>query len=275
MDFINIYDLHFYGYHGLFAEEKQNGQNFYLSLRLGCDTAPAADSGDLSLSVDYGAVCHRVTEFLTKNRYDLIETAAEETARYLLHTYPIIREVTLELKKPEAPIGLPLKTASVTITRKRHTAYIGLGSNLGDREAYLNTALDRLRSHPEIEVENVSDFIVTAPVGPQDQPDFLNCCAKLTTLLSAPQLLSFLQELELEAKRERIIHWGPRTLDLDILLFDDEVTVNEHLILPHPQMHLRHFVLEPLNQIAPYAIHPLYRKRVMDLYTELLERKDS
>jgi len=275
MDFINIYDLHFYGYHGLFAEEKQNGQNFYLSLRLGCDTAPAADSGDLSLSVDYGAVCHRVTEFLTKNRYDLIETAAEETARYLLHTYPIIREVTLELKKPEAPIGLPLKTASVTITRKRHTAYIGLGSNLGDREAYLNTALDRLRSHPEIEVENVSDFIVTAPVGPQDQPDFLNCCAKLTTLLSAPQLLSFLQELELEAKRERIIHWGPRTLDLDILLFDDEVTVNEHLILPHPQMHLRHFVLVPLNQIAPYAIHPLYRKRVMDLYTELLERKDS
>ena len=101
--------------------------------------------------------------------------------------------------------------------------------------------------------------------------DFLNACLSLDTLLSPSELLEKLHEIEQAAHRERLIHWGPRTLDLDILLYDDEILETEDLIIPHVEMHKREFVLKPLSEIAPYKRHPVYQKTVAELLEALTD----
>lgn len=127
------------------------------------------------------------------------------------------RKISIEIKKPWAPVRLPLKTVSVKIERGWHTAYIALGSNIGDSKMYLDNAVKALNELPTSKVEVVSEYLVTPPYGVTDQPDFLNGCLKLRTLLYPYELLAELNRIEKEAGRERIIHWGPRTLDLDII----------------------------------------------------------
>ena len=202
----------------------------------------------------------------------LIEAAAEDLAETVLLQYPLLKGVTLELKKPWAPVGLPLETVSVKITRFWHTAYLALGSNLGDKEGYLNQAVKELDSAKDCQVEKVSSYLVTEPYGGVEQDDFLNACLKLKTLLSPQELLERLHEIEQNAHRERLVHWGPRTLDLDILLYDDEVLETEDLIIPHVEMQLRDFVLKPMCEIAPYKRHPLLGKTMTQLLCELEEK---
>ncbi|MFV1990381.1 MAG: 2-amino-4-hydroxy-6-hydroxymethyldihydropteridine diphosphokinase [Acidimicrobiales bacterium] len=130
-------------------------------------------------------------------------------------------------------------------------AYLGLGSNLGDRRAYLGRALDRLRklSGPEFRVSRVYE---TEPVGgPDDQAAYLNLVVGVDTDRSPAELLDFCQSLEREAGRERLVRWEPRTLDVDVLLYGDLSQDDEHLVIPHPRMWERRFVLEPLSDIAP------------------------
>lgn len=131
------------------------------------------------------------------------------------------------------------------------TAYIALGSNLGDRKKNLTTALFHLVREPRIILEKLSSFIETKPYGVTDQPDFLNGCCRIWTDLSPRQLLTALQSIENKMGRVRTRRWGERIIDLDILLYDD-ITVNEpDLVIPHPDMKNRDFVLEPLKEIAP------------------------
>lgn len=131
------------------------------------------------------------------------------------------------------------------------TAYIALGSNLGDRKKNLTTALFHLVREPRIILEKLSSFIETKPYGVTDQPDFLNGCCRIWTNLSPRQLLTALQAIEDKMGRVRTRRWGERIIDLDILLYDD-ITVNDpDLVIPHPDMKNRAFVLEPLKEIAP------------------------
>ena len=118
-------------------------------------------------------------------------------------------------------------------------------------------------------VEKVSSYLVTEPYGGVEQDDFLNACLCLKTFLSPSELLARLHEIEAAAHRERIVRWGPRTLDLDILMYDDLVMETEDLIIPHVEMHLREFVLRPLSEIAPGKRHPVYGKTVTELLREL------
>ena len=127
-------------------------------------------------------------------------------------------------------------------------------------------ALDEMKN---TKVEKVSTFITTPPYGVTDQPDFLNGCLKLSTLLYPEELLKELNRIEKEAGRERIIHWGPRTLDLDIIFYDDLVAETDALCIPHVEMHKRAFVLEPLHEIAPYKRHPVYGKTVREMLEDL------
>lgn len=165
--------------------------------------------------------------------------------------------------------GLPLKTVSVEIEREWHTAYIALGSNMGDSRSILEAAVQALDEIKNTKVEKVSTFITTPPYGVTDQPDFLNGCLKLSTLLYPEELLKELNRIEKEAGRERIIHWGPRTLDLDIIFYDDLVAETDTLCIPHVEMHKRAFVLEPLHEIAPYKRHPVYGKTVREMLEDL------
>ena len=131
------------------------------------------------------------------------------------------------------------------------TAYIGIGSNLGDREELLRKAITLLAAEPGIEVGRVSSLYETAPVGFVDQPPFLNAVAVLTTDLSPDSLLDVCQTVEEQLHRRRNIRWGPRTIDIDILLYDDEQLALPRLTVPHPRMHERLFVLIPLQEVAP------------------------
>ena len=161
-----------------------------------------------------------------------------------------------------------LETVSVEIKRKRHRVYIALGSNIGEREEYLRTAVSELDNAYGCHVAQVSGFRNTAPYGVTDQEDFLNACLELETLLPPRELLVLLHEIEKKAGRVREKRWGPRTLDLDIIFFDDAVISDAGLRIPHVDMQNRDFVLAPLCEIAPDMLHPLIKKSVAELYAE-------
>ena len=140
----------------------------------------------------------------------------------------------------------------------RHVAYIGLGSNLGDRAATLRRALELLHDPPMVAVESVSSFHETEPVdAPAGSGYYVNAAASLTTTLGPWALLARLMDVEHSLGRRRPDRLNaPRRLDLDLLLYDDVVLNDARLTLPHPRLHLRRFVLEPLVEIAPDARHP-------------------
>lgn len=269
MDRIIIRDLEVYGKHGVYPEENVLGQKFLFQLVLYTDTRKAGVSDQLEDSVNYGEVCHLVTEIATEKTFHLLEALAEYLAEELLVRYPLVRKVDLEIKKPWAPIGLPLQWAGVGISRQWHLAGIALGSNMGDRKAYLDGAVEALRSRRDCRIRKVSSYLETEPYGGVEQDDFLNGVLEMDTLLSPEELLEVLHQIEQKAGRERKIHWGPRTLDLDILLYDDQIVDCENLQIPHSQMHLRSFVLDPYNSIAPYRRHPLLGKTIRQLAEEL------
>lgn len=270
-DEIHIENLEIFANHGVFQEETNLGQKFLVSLVMYADTRKAGKTDCLEESIHYGEVSHFMTSYTKKHTCKLIEAAAEDLAEALLLQYPLLKGVTLELKKPWAPVGLPLETVSVKITRFWHRAYLGLGSNLGDKQAYLEQAVKALGETKGCRVAKVSSYLVTEPYGGVEQDDFLNACLSLDTLLSPSELLEKLHEIEQAAHRERLIHWGPRTLDLDILLYDDEILETEDLIIPHVEMHKREFVLKPLSEIAPYKRHPVYQKTVAELLEALTD----
>ena len=147
------------------------------------------------------------------------------------------------------------------------TAYLSLGSNLGDREANLREAIQRLDGLGT--VTKVSSFYETEPVEFTEQPWFVNCAAELETNLSARELLNGMLAIEHGMGRERIQPKGPRLIDLDLLLFGDTVVHEHGLTVPHPAMHERRFVLEPVNEIAPQAWHPTRCKTVGEMLEEL------
>lgn len=268
-DQIKITDLEVFANHGVFPEENKLGQKFLVSAVLYTDTRKAGKIDDLTASIHYGEVSAFITKYMKEHTYQLLERVAETLAEEMLKSISGLCKIDLEIKKPWAPVGLPLKTVSVKISREWHTAYIALGSNIGDSETYLNEAVEKIGQIPTCTVEKVSSYLVTEPYGVTDQPDFLNACLKMRTLLYPEELLKELNWIEKEAGRERIIHWGPRTLDLDILLYDDIVLEEDDLCIPHVEMHKRSFVLEPLAEIAPYKRHPVYGKTVREMLEEI------
>ena len=268
-DQIKITDLEVFANHGVFSEENKLGQKFLVSAVLYTDTRKAGKTGDLTASIHYGEVSAFITKYMKEHTYQLLERVAETLAEEMLKSISGLCKIDLEIKKPWAPVGLPLKTVSVKISREWHTTYIALGSNIGDSETYLNEAVEKIGQIPTCTVEKVSSYLVTEPYGVTDQPDFLNACLKMRTLLYPEELLKELNRIEKEAGRERIIHWGPRTLDLDILLYDDIVLEEDDLCIPHVEMHKRSFVLEPLAEIAPYKRHPVYGKTVREMLEEI------
>lgn len=262
-------NLEVFAHHGVFPEENRLGQKFLISLTMYVDSRPAGKADCLEQSVHYGEVSSFMTSYMHEHTYQLIEAAAEHLAEELLLRYSLLKGVTLELKKPWAPVGLPLETVSVKITRFWHTAYLGLGSNMGDKKGYLDQAVKALDETRGCRVEKVSSYLVTEPYGGVAQDDFLNACLMLRTFLPPRELLDRMHEVEQAAHRERTIRWGPRTLDLDILMYDDEVMETEDLVIPHIEMHLRDFVLRPLCEIAPNKRHPIYHKTITQMVAEL------
>jgi 2-amino-4-hydroxy-6-hydroxymethyldihydropteridine diphosphokinase len=148
-----------------------------------------------------------------------------------------------------------------------HLVYLSFGSNIGDRAANLCDAISRLETLGRVLA--ISSYYETEPVGVTDQPWFLNCAVEFETNQAPQQLMRSLLQIEREMGRRRVQKKGPRSIDIDILLFDDEVVDRDDLTIPHPAMQDRRFVLEPLAEIAPQAKHPVLEKTIRELLDAL------
>lgn len=274
MDKITIKNLEVFCNHGVYKEENILGQKFLVSAELSLSTRKAGLSDALEDSVSYGDVSRLITAEMKKQNDKLLERAAERIAGQILKEFPLIDSVRIEVKKPWAPVMMHLDYASVSIERGWHRVYVGVGSNMGERQAWIDMAAEALRSDGNNRDFRSAQVIETEPYGYLEQDKFLNTVFTFETLYEPEELLLRMQEIEKEAHRERKIHWGPRTLDLDLLLYDNRITESPVLTIPHPEMTKRLFVLIPLCELNPHGVHPLYRKRFAE-YKEALEQQEN
>ncbi len=144
-----------------------------------------------------------------------------------------------------------------------HKVFLALGTNLGDREGYLNQAIELIQE--TLQDVRIAPFIETKPVGVTDQPDFLNTVLVGYTELEPLDLLDFIKGIEKKVGRQVTYRWGPREIDIDIIFYDDLILKTEILEIPHPRMHERNFVLEPLMKLEPNLVHPVLKKTIQEL----------
>jgi 2-amino-4-hydroxy-6-hydroxymethyldihydropteridine diphosphokinase len=149
--------------------------------------------------------------------------------------------------------------------------YLGIGSNLGDKRGNCLDALERL-STKGISISKRSALYDTQPWGVKDQPDFVNMVVEAETVMSPEELLGTLKEIEREMGRKASTRWGPRLIDLDVLLYDDRIVQSKDLVIPHPLLHKRDFVLLPLAEISPECVHPVLNKTIRELTKELIKK---
>ncbi len=273
-DQIRIKNLDVFAHHGVHPEETRLGQKFLVDAVLYTDTREAGFSDELTKSVDYSAVCYFIAEYMKTHTYRLLESVAEHLAEEILVEVPQVTRVDLEVKKPWAPISVPVESVSVAISRQWHDVALSIGSNVGDRQTFLLDAVRRLEENPKNRRVRRSGIIETAPYGKVDQPAFLNAALEMQTLYTPRELLDAIHDLEAAAGRERREHWGPRTVDLDILFYDDLVMAENDLVIPHPDLQNRMFVLGPLSEICPGWLHPVFQKSVLRMRKDLEHRKE-
>jgi len=270
MDQIELRGLRVRGRHGVLAFERRDGQDFLVDAVLSVDTRPAAATDDLTLTVDYGTLSERLAQIVAGEPVQLIETLAQRLASACLDE-PAVQRVRITVHKPQAPISLPFSDVAVTITRDRPVqAVLALGSNLGDRQDILSGGADAIAGLAEVRVTAVSPVYETVPVGGPSQPDYLNAVMLVAISLPSRELLARLNQIEAEFDRVRVVRWGPRTLDLDIITVSGERSDDPELTLPHPRAHERAFVLAPWLDADPDAVLPGH-----GLVADLLARVDQ
>lgn len=254
-DHILINDLRFESVIGVLDHERLAPQPLRVDVDIEVDLHDAGVSDDLEQTVHYGEVAVALADLARGTQYLLLERLAQHMAEVVL-SFPLVRAVELTLTKLRPPIPEQIDSTAVRIRRvraevasaKRHRAIVALGSNLGNREAHLRFAIERLGES----VVAQSQVFETDPVGgPDGQGAYLNMAVVLETELDPYALLRWLHRIEADAGRERVVHWGPRTLDLDLLFFDDVVITGGNLAVPHPRYAERRFVLAPLSEVAP------------------------
>jgi len=147
--------------------------------------------------------------------------------------------------------------------------YLALGSNVGDRQQTIISAIEYLQNHPEFSAITVSSMYLTEPYGFTGQRDFVNCAVRLETLLSPRDILQEIKSIENIFGRTREIKWGPRTLDIDILFYDSKIIQEPDLIIPHPEIHKRTFVLQPLMELCPDFVHPILHRSIRSILDSL------
>lgn len=239
---------------GVLPHEREATQPIQVDIDMEVDLMEAGITDNLHDSADYGAVAQAVAEVVRLSHDLLLERLVARIAERILQ-FDHVEAVEVTLTKLRPPIPEDLDSTSVRISRTRvdmkvparHRAIIALGSNLGDRVAYLRFGLERLSN-----VVAQSQVFETDPVGgPDNQGPYLNMVAVIDTDLDPYALLRRLLQIEAEAHRVRKVRWGPRTLDLDLLFYDDVTIESGELTVPHPRIAERRFVLEPLSEVAP------------------------
>ena len=256
MDRILIEDLRVLTIIGALPHEREIAQPLRIDLSIGVDLHNAGRSDELNDTVHYGLVCERVVEMARDSKDILLERLAAKVADVVLE-FDLVELVDVQVTKLRPPVPEPVESTSVCVTRTRaeaaappledHEVIVALGSNLGDREGYLRFAVGELGN-----VVALSQVYETEPVGgPDGQGAYLNMVVKVQTSLDPYAFIRRCQRIEANALRQRIVHWGPRTLDVDVLFYDEVHITSEKLTVPHPRINERRFVLTPLSEIAP------------------------
>lgn len=274
-DFISISRMEIIARHGCNECEKLNPQKFLVSADLFLDGSQAATCDDLTKTAHYGHVMKLITSFMIKNSFNLIETLAERLAREIL-TFsegggrPPVERVKVKIEKPAVAAAFNAESVAFTAERRWHSVALALGSNLGDREANLAAAVQYLKADERIKDVRSSSTLKSIPYNVKEQqPDYLNSAVTLKTVCTPLELLDLTEFTEKRLGRDKKSERAPRTIDIDILLFDDLVLRTPRLTIPHYDMENRAFVLSPLAEIAPELIHPLSQKSVYILLAEL------
>ncbi len=251
-DHISLRGMEFYSYHGVLAEEQTLGQRFIVDLELYLDLARPAKSDFVEDTVNYALVYEEVKRIVEQERMELIETLAQRIADRILGKF-LCHMVRVVVHKPQAPIPGIFTDVSVSVERKAELVqvFLSLGSNLGKRGYNLREGLRHLSSHPGIELGAESYIYESEPWGVENQPPYWNMAVEIKTNLSPGELLRVCQDTEKALGRMREEHWGARTLDVDILLYGEQIIVQPELTVPHPYLKERAFVLVPLLEIAP------------------------
>lgn len=261
VDHILIDDLRVMTVIGALPHERETPQPIRVDLRIGLDLREAGRSDELADTVHYGLVCERVAEMARESKDILLERLAGKVADVVLE-FDLVEQVEVTLTKLRPPIPEEVQSTAVHLVRGRaeaaapplvsHRAIVALGSNLGDREGYLRFAVGELGN-----VVAMSQVFETEPIGgPDDQGAFLNMVVEVETTLDPFAFLRRCQRIEANALRQRVVHWGPRTLDVDLLFYDDMTIDSEALKVPHPRIFERRFVLTPLSEVAPELCPP-------------------
>ena len=261
--------MEFEGHTGCFDFEKKDGQMFIVSLDLFVDRIRGCYTDDLADTVDYSNIYEVTKETVTGDDGNLIERLAQKIADAVLEADKRILKVRVNVSKPEAPVKGIFETMEVTIERNRKEfVIVSLGSNMGDREANILAAEKALQALDGNEGFKFASIYETEPVGLEDQPYFLNTCVGFYTDIEPFELLDKIHVIENDLLRTREVHWGPRTIDIDIIFYGDRVIMKPELTIPHPRWNVRSFVTVPLREIKDVDIdHPddkkvsLYRKR--------------
>jgi dihydroneopterin aldolase/2-amino-4-hydroxy-6-hydroxymethyldihydropteridine diphosphokinase len=245
---------------GALPHERDVAQPIRIDLVLHVDVHEAGRSDELTDTADYGAVTVSVAETVRGSNDVLLERLAERVADVVLG-FDKVEAVDVTVTKLRPPIPEQLEAVAVRITRRRadggqeagteHTAIVALGSNLGDRQGYLRLAVARLG-----DVTAMSQVFETDPMGPEGQGPYLNMVVVVRTALDPYAFLRRCQRIEAEAQRQRTIRWGARTLDVDLLFYDDVTIADPQLTVPHPGVGERRFVLAPLSEVAPQRCPP-------------------
>lgn len=250
---------------GVLPKERVELQPVRVDCELEVDVARAGTTDDLHDTANYGAIADAIAEVVGASSDMLLERLVARIVERVLQ-FDRVESATVTLTKLQPPLDLDVDSTAVRVTRSkagvaftgRHRAIVALGSNLGDRAAYLRYALDQLPT-----VVATSQVFETEPVGgPDDQGPYLNMVAVVDTDLDPWALLRRLLRIEADADRVRTQRWGPRTLDLDILFYDDYVIDSGELTVPHPRHGERRFVLEPLSEVAPERCPAHWRDRL-------------
>ena len=245
---IIIKNMTVFAHHGVLKEEKANGQPFIFDILIKVNSSSDLND-DIENTLNYAQIFEFIKNYSTENTFNLIETLGQKLCNEILLNFENALYIRIEVKKPNAPMNGDFEYVGVCIEQERNIVYLSLGSNLGDKYKNLTVAIDKINTARVTKVLSVSNFYTTSPVGYENQDDFLNCCVKIHTLLSPFELLNNLKNIEHEMLREKTVRFGPRTIDVDILLYNDEIINSPELTIPHEQMLNRKFVIVPLLEI--------------------------
>ncbi len=257
MDRIEISGLRVMTIVGVLRHERESPQPLEIDIVLEGDLRDAGSSDDLADTAHYGLVAERAAAIARESKDELLERLVHRIAEDALE-FDRVEAVEVVVRKLRPSIPEDVQTTAVRIRRTRadlqipprtsHRVIVALGTNLGDRVAYLKLAVAELDSS----IIDQSQVFETAPVGgPHDQGAYLNMVVVVETSLDPFAMLRRCQRIESLALRQRVVHWGPRTLDVDLLFFDDITVDSPELTIPHPRYTERHFVLTPLSEVAP------------------------